>query len=343
MIQMVLTIALASLGAVLFQKLKVPAGAYIGAVFMVGAFQLLTNLAYFPPEVKTLCSIISGSYIGTKVQRRDIEMLKKVPGAAAVMVVCLLAYNIASAWLLARFTVIDFGNALLGMAPGGASEFSIAAMDMGYDSATVSILQVMRLIIVVCITPAIAKKLLAKESSQQDERESTVTPPSGKEMWSRLGRTLLVGTIGGLFGKWSGLPAGTICWSMLSVAGCNVITGKMYFPLPCRRAASACSGALSGIRLSTSQLVLIRSALPVIFLIDLGWVLLGVLVGVLLYKRGGLTLETALFAAAPGGMTDMGLTAEEMGGSTAQVTVMQLCRTVSVLAACPWLVKLLVD
>ena len=75
--------------------------------------------------------------------------------------------------------------------------------------------------------------------------------------------------------------------------------------------------------------------LPLVILLALGWILLNLLLGWIFHRTGKLMLETALFATAPGGMSDMGMIAAEMGGNSAQVSVMQLCRVVCAVVLCP--------
>ena len=76
-------------------------------------------------------------------------------------------------------------------------------------------------------------------------------------------------------------------------------------------------------------------ALPVVVALDAGWLILAALNGLIIYRLSEFSLATALFSGVPGGISDMGLIAEDMGGNPTQVTVMQLCRLVCVLTLCP--------
>ena len=82
-------------------------------------------------------------------------------------------------------------------------------------------------------------------------------------------------------------------------------------------------------------------ALPMIIGIDLGWIAVSLAIGMLLTKHFGFSMETALFSSIPGGMSDMGLAAEEMGGNTIVVTSVQSCRMVAVLITTPVLAKMI--
>jgi hypothetical protein len=77
-------------------------------------------------------------------------------------------------------TSIDFGSAMLGMAPGGSTEFSLVAADMGYNIATVTIIQMLRMALIVPTVPMTTKlllKYLQKRGiyrQEQGQRQNTV-------------------------------------------------------------------------------------------------------------------------------------------------------------------------
>jgi membrane AbrB-like protein len=128
---------------------------------------------------------------------------------------------------------------------------------------------------------------------------------------------------------------------MIAVAVANVLTDELYFPLPARYLANSCNGALIGVRMTLPDVIAVGQALPAILLVDLSWVAFAVAVGLVVYRLSAFSLPTAMFASAPGGISDMGLIAEDLGGNPTQVTVMQLFRLVCVLTFCPSLLMLL--
>lgn len=338
-LRVLFTLALALLGSALFLRLHVPAGAFIGAVLVVGLVQIATGLTCFPPTVKTFCSAIAGSYLGTKVRRQDLLALRSAPLAALIMVVCMMTYNFLGGWLLSAATDIDFGSAVLGLAPGGSTEFALVAADMGRNSAAVTILQIIRMAVIVPLIPVSTRLIIAKgKPLLKEEREhGEISAVKREKSLAGFFLTLTIGIPAGLLGRLSGLPAASICFPMLAVGLVNVLTGKLYFPLPARYAANACNGALIGSRLLYADLVMMTKALPIILFVDLGWVILTGVLGIVIYRLSSFTLETSLFCASPGGMSDMGLIAEDMGGNPTQVTVMQLCRLLCVMSGVPFL------
>lgn len=335
-----LTLAIAALGSCLCVRRKIPAGAYIGAVLCTGGFQLATGLAWFPAWLKTICSILIGSYIGTKIRREDIQFLRRIPIGATVVVLSLILYQILASYIMSVCTRQNPLNIVLGLAPGGASEISMIALDIGADAAVVSTLQIIRLMIVVSFTPLLAKRMILRCSTTPPKhRDPAKTPAHAGQGSQCLALSLVCGSLGGFAGKFSGLPGGTLCGAVLLVAAVNLWRGSLHVPPAMKHGAATCSGILSGIQISLTELSALRSALPVILGIDLGWIAVSLAIGLLLSKRFGFSLETALFSAIPGGMSDMGLAAEELGGNTAAVTSVQLCRMIAVLVTTPWLTR----
>ncbi len=336
-----LTFVVAITGTALFVKLKVPAGAFIGAIIFVGTVQILTGLEYFPSEVKVFCSALCGSYLGTRVHRSDLDALLRAPLAAAIMSVAMVLYCIITGWLLSSVTDMDFPSAVLGMAPGGSTEFALVANDMGYQAAAVTILQIIRMALVVPLIPVSARFIMSKwEDKLPKKSVSVIHVERGTKNKSISGffLALLIGIPMGILGKLSGMPAGAMTFSMASVAVVNVLTDKLYFPLPVRYFANSCNGALVGVKLCVADLVLIGSALPAVLLIDLSWIVLSGLLGILVYRMTDFSLATSLFACAPGGISDLSLVAEDMGGNPTQVMVMQLFRLIFILLAIPNLI-----
>lgn len=343
-IRLLTTLLAASCGAYLGVRQKIPAGAYIGAAVCTGAFQLITGLAWFPAWMKTICSIFIGSYIGTKIRREDLHALRGIPAGTAVMILGLIIYQGLAALCMIACTEQSPLDLLLGLAPGGASELSIIALDLGADVAVVSTLQIIRLLIVVALTPLLAKRIILRrrkdEASPSQGPQAGIAAPPSKQLWL-LPVTLAYGTVGGCIGKLSGLPGGTLCGAILLVAAVNLWRGNLYIPPVLKHGAAACSGILSGIQLSMAELAALQAALPMIIGIDLGWIAVSLAIGMLLTKHFGFSMETALFSSIPGGMSDMGLAAEEMGGNTIVVTSVQSCRMVAVLITTPVLAKMI--
>ena len=92
---------------------------------------------------------------------------------------------------------------------------------------------------------------------------------------------------------------------------------------------------LIGSRIKKSDLTdIYRLFLPIVILF-FGMMAMNLVFGALMHIFGGLDLVTALLSSAPGGMQDMALIADDMGGNSIIVSLTQLTRVVFILAFFP--------
>lgn len=358
-LNIILTLLIASIFSYIALKLKIPAGALIGAIFGTILLNLFTEIAYFPPNIKILSSCLVGTYLGCRITMEDVLQMKTIAKPAFFMVVIMLAYNLISSLILSKITGIDFNTAFFALAPGGVTDMTLAAMDMGANVATVSTIQVLRLILVMFSTPFIIKQSISYYRKKGVKEETLIEsnainneiskveykllklPPSKR---NNLLLTLIIGAISGIIGKYSGFPAGNLCFPIIAVAAFNIFTEKGFMPLSLRLFAQTMSGVLIGMQFSIKDVLLIwDSIIPILFIIS-GWIILNQILGILINRiSNNISISTALFSSAAGGLTDMGIIAAEMGGNTIVITTFQFARVLSILLFYPAIVKIIVS
>lgn len=345
MVQLLWTLFFGLLGGWVGYRLRLPAGALIGAIASVALFNLVTESAYFPLEVKILSQALSGAYIGAGVTRSDVLELKTIVRPALILVVGMCLFNIAVSLFLARFTPIDLVTCLFATAPGGITDMSLIATDMGGNPATVASVQLLRIVTVIGVTPHMLRFCLNYFSKPEDRVAGGSQAPQGRSvgMKSRanLFLTLTVALATGAVGYVSGFPAGTMVFSMASIAGLNIAAGRAYMPIRLRLLAQALSGTLIGMRFTMRDVWLLLESFWPLVVVLAGFLVMNVVLGVLIYKTSRLTLSTSLFASAAGGMSDLALIAAEMGGDAPKVVALQLVRLVSVIAFYPTIISLI--
>lgn len=152
--------------------------------------------------------------------------------------------------------------------------------------------------------------------------------------------THLVGALGGFLGKKKGIPAGGIIGALLAVALMNTAVGHaVLYPPNLRIAVQILSGLVIGSRFSRADVKELRvMAKPVLILLA-GLFALSIFFSVVMAQLSSISFITALFACAPGGMSDLALVAVEFGASTDQVMLLQLFRFVVVVVFFPTIIK----
>lgn len=313
----------------------------IGAIAFVGAFQLLTDYAYAPVWVKTVCSCLSGTYLGTRIKSWALKSMGKRVFYLFVIVFALMLYSVISSRFLTKASGMELGAVLLGMGPGGIAEMSLIALDMGFSSAFVTFIQVIRVLVVITVLPWFGESILKRSGEDLNRTEENEGKMAEKPEINNkhLLITLSIGFFFGLIGKLTELSAATLCFSMLAVSSFNALTGKAVMPKLFKYIAQSSNGVITGSRLIKAELILMKQSLPVFIAAAFGWILYSALVAVLLHKITKMPLKTCLFATAPGGMNDMAYIAEEYGGNMTVVFLAHIIRVSTTIALYPAIVN----
>jgi len=129
------TVAVGVAGSVLLYRLGLPAGAMVGAIVFVGAFQILTGQGWFPKVVKTAVQALVGGFIGQRIGREDVRELRTVLKPALLLFFGIVIMSIGTGLLICRVAPVDTATAILSSMPGGMTDVALMAPDVGADPA----------------------------------------------------------------------------------------------------------------------------------------------------------------------------------------------------------------
>lgn len=341
--EFLLTIVVAVIGGKIAMKLKIPAGAMIGAMILVSIFNLIFGIATMPQEYKILTQIATGSFIGARIKKEDILGLKQVFKPAIVIVSCMGIMNFILGYILYKNSSLDLTTALFSTAPGGMMDMSLIAHELNADSAKVVIFQLVRLISVIGVIPIFLKKIIKKNgiinltvNAKKEDKKGT------KDDLENILLTLLVGILAGYIGYLSKIPAGALSFSMIGVGVFNIISNKGFMPIPLRQLIQMFGGALIGIKVSINDFLEMRELLHLVIIVIVGFLIMNIAIGMFVYKVSNFNIATSLFSAAPGGVSDISIIASEMGADTPKVAIIQLMRLVSIVSFYPILIQVIV-
>ncbi len=158
--KIIITFAIASAGGIAGYKLGIPAGTFMGAMIAVALYNIITGSAVIPPQLKILAQIILGGAIGTGLSIPVLKGFRELILPVAIFVALLFLFSIFSAFILAKFTDMDFVTALFSCSPGGLSEMTIIADSYKAQVPTVAIIHLSRILSVVMFYPLIAKIII---------------------------------------------------------------------------------------------------------------------------------------------------------------------------------------
>ena len=261
---------------------------------------------------------------------------------AIIVVICMAIMNFILGYILYKNSNLDIITSLFSTAPGGMMDMSLIAHDLNADSAKIVIFQLVRLISVIGVIPIFLKILIKKQGVTENTTiRDTIANEKTNKTKVNIFFTLGVGVIFGVTGYILKIPAGALSFSMIGVGIFNIFLNRGYMPMSLRRLIQMFGGALIGTRVELKDIFEIGSLLHLVIIVVIGFLIMNIVIGFILYKVTDLSLATSLFASAPGGVSDISIIASEMGADTPKVAVIQLMRLVSIVSFYPFLIQVI--
>lgn len=352
---LIFTVITAAAGSYFFYKIKVPAGALIGAIVFSSIFNILTGAGTFPGSSKIIVQAIAGAFIGARVTKRDITELRATLFGGILMLVCMLFYNILVGYILAFATTLDRPTALVSAMPAGLSDTAVIASDLGADVTQSTLLATFRTLFSLIVLPQAAHAVCeyGERNNNMPEGKDTVSisemaaAPSPEHILSgnrnvkNIIITLLLAQAAGFLGKRLGIPAGAMTFSIIAVACLNVKYSRACLPRSLKYIAQCVTGILVGSRITMSDVYNLRYIFLPALLLLISAAICNYICAFLLYKAAKLDRSTSLFGSIPAGVSDMALIAADMGGNAPKVSVLQLVRYIGIFTIMPTLIKIL--
>lgn len=136
------------------------------------------------------------------------------------------------------------------------------------------------------------------------------------------------------------VPGGMLVGAIVGVVALNLATGQAYIYPQTRVLAQVLTGAYIGCLVTREDLRRLPGVIRPYLAVMATFLALNLAVGFFIWRFTDLDLLTALFCAAPGGMTDTPLIAMDMGADASMVAVMQFVRMVFGMACLPSVILL---
>lgn len=154
---LVRTLAIAVVCGLIFRFIGVPAGAMVGAMLGTLAAKLCGLETSLPATVKRVAQLLSGAYIGCGILISDILSLGHLILPTVVLIAAYTINCFACGALLHKRCHMTRREGMLAATPAGASDMALISADIGVNSPDVIVLQVIRLIAVVSLFPALVQ------------------------------------------------------------------------------------------------------------------------------------------------------------------------------------------
>ncbi len=152
---LIITLFVATIGGFIGLKSKIPAGTLVFAMLAVAIYNIITDKAYIPSNLKFIAQVVVGGMIGLSFTKETFFNLKNLIVPSIILVVCLLTFSIVIGVIIHKFTNIDLITALFSSSPGGLTDMTLMSGEYGAVQSTVVTLHLMRLITVLIFLPRI--------------------------------------------------------------------------------------------------------------------------------------------------------------------------------------------
>jgi membrane AbrB-like protein len=118
--------------------------------------------------------------------------------------------------------------------------------------------------------------------------------------------------VGGLLGKWLGIPAGVLLFSMLFTLALKLKFNNIRIPRWLRRMAQVLSGSCIGVQVAGKDLLELKYLIVPTFILIIGYTLNCFFTSMILNRRYNIDKMEAMFCVSPAGATEMALIAADL-------------------------------
>lgn len=152
---LLLLLMIAAAGGLLFKVIGIPAGAILGAVCAIVVYNVRFGEAFYPKPLMVIIQIAAGCYIGSKIGVDTFTALPSLMIPVGIMIVEVFAMAVITAFIIHTTCKLDYTTALFSCIPGGITETSIIAEELGLDTPKIVIMHTFRIVATISLMPPI--------------------------------------------------------------------------------------------------------------------------------------------------------------------------------------------
>jgi membrane AbrB-like protein len=286
---------------------------------------------------------ILGIELGQKVNTSVLYIFKENWSTISIMLLLSIIFSLLSGLVLWKYSKLDMLTSFFATAPGGLSSIPGIAEEVGANTGVVSIIQAMRVFLVIITIPVIISFLFGH--SAVHENNNAVPAQITTFEVEQLAVTILfvlVAWIGYHLGKLLKFPAPWLIGGMITVAvvksyGSALIGFDLvaWWPQSLIILSQIFIGASIGSRFTKTMFVGLNRTLFISFLSTIGLIISVFICAYFVSIFTDIPFLTAGLAFAPGGIAEMTTTALVLNGDATFVVAVQVLRVVTVCITLP--------
>jgi hypothetical protein len=172
--QIALVLAASAAVALLLERLRVPAGLFIGSIFVSAAFYI-GDIAHgaLPAPALILANVILGASLASRFQDFSLSELWHCLGDGLAGFGIALALSVLGAVLASLLAGLPFTLTLLAFAPGGLDVMTVIALALNLDPAYVGAHQLARYLGMCVVIPPLTAYLLRHRLAPPQANQNT--------------------------------------------------------------------------------------------------------------------------------------------------------------------------
>ena len=303
-----------------------------------------------PPYWLRIGQMILAVELGQQINLAVLSTFREYWMSISIMLLLSVVFSLLSGFLIWKFSPTDLITSLFATAPGGIVVMPGLAQDVGANTGVVSIVQTMRVFLVVMIIPMIASTWIATPMTSPISTNSVVTASEVGFGFSQLLGTILLflaAWAGKIVGKMLKFPSPLLIGGMVGVAVFQglyfLIFGTelmFWWPSIILIIAQVLMSSSIGARFQKHMFQNIGKMLVISTLSTVGLIFAMLLCAFFVSEITGISLITSVLAFAPGGVAEMAATAIVLGADSTFVVAVQALRIVVVLLVLPPIFKI---
>lgn len=315
------------------------AGLTAGAVLALGSPQA----PRLPRWSVVLAQALVGVTIGETVTLSALRQIAADWPSVVVVTVATLLLSLLGGVILARLHPISLATGLFSMAAGGASGITSVAEELGADARVVSILQYLRVLLVLVTLPLVVGLVFHPQTGQGAGAASGAGGADGSGGGWLTSLTFVAVSVGVGLLLARLVPVSTFTLiGPLAVAGGLTLWGGLgatRTPTVLVALAMLAIGLQVGVKFTRDSVRAIGRLLPAGLVLIAALLVLCGLLGWVLSRVTGVDPLTTYLATTPGGLFAVLATATDSGAEPTYVFAVQLARLLAILPLAPLLAR----
>lgn len=328
-----------TLGFLIFRIVKMPNPALLGAMFCTGVLNmagLYPTLTLWP--ISFVANVVIGIMLGRQIDRNFLRRIREVFIYVVLMAAGLIVLSLICGFTFYKLTDVSLKTSLVATSAGGITEMLIFGMSIDADLTVVACLQLFRVVIFLTLIPFIAKLGKGSTSATSSHHIKNFSDIEFFDRKEYLYMIMIAFVCGGI-AYYMQIPTGAMLGAMLSAGIFSVFVKKTYcYDTKFRVAAQIGLGVVMGQRMTYSIVTQLDSILFPALATSVVMLLGCVLLAYILHRISGWDMLTCLLCAAPAGLSQITVFAEEIGADSLTASLFHTVRILSIVVFYPWIV-----